>query len=454
MSWLEEPAMEVAGHVSEYGQPMLAASPGWLGKVLLSFSLAGLPLVLLLMRRAGRRGGIMVAAGCAMLFVRDITMVTAGAPAKLRTLARLLLFTEATTSGLATFAGLRAWVWPLFAHRASFRRASVSQASRSDTRTTGQSAVIQSSQAAGSVATVAAAATFALHAARQAIYLSPGHGLLSSPAQGEHPLPRQPREADAGQPREIAPDVYFLQVGKGLMRSNVYFVRSGPSWVLIDAGAAKCREPIQKAADSLFGESARPVPIILTHSHPDHAGSARELARMWDCPVYVHPDELPLAGSSISTVREYANPLDRWAILPFLRLLGRRRTQSMLSRAGFKDVALPLDPSVELPGLPGWKLVATPGHTPGHVAFFRAADRVLIAGDALLTVSLNSLWGLIQNKHTVSGPPWYTTWNWPAAKQSVASLATLEPRVLADGHGIPASGAETAGRIRAFSDRL
>ncbi len=40
----------------------------------------------------------------------------------------------------------------------------------------------------------------------------------------------------------------------------------------------------------------------------------------------------------------------------------------------------------ELPGLPDWEAVPTPGHTPGHVAFFRRSDRVLITGDALVTV--------------------------------------------------------------------
>jgi glyoxylase-like metal-dependent hydrolase (beta-lactamase superfamily II) len=42
---------------------------------------------------------------------------------------------------------------------------------------------------------------------------------------------------------------------------------------------------------------ARPRAIVLTHVHPDHAGSASELAHMWDVTVYVHHDELPLPPS-------------------------------------------------------------------------------------------------------------------------------------------------------------
>jgi glyoxylase-like metal-dependent hydrolase (beta-lactamase superfamily II) len=243
-------------------------------------------------------------------------------------------------------------------------------------------------------------------------------------------------------------------VGKGLLRSNVYFVRSGPSWALIDTGAAGCDRPIEEAAESLFGQGSPPLSILLTHDHPDHAGSACELARLWDCPVLVHPDGLPLVMGGVSTFYTYANPLDRWVVLPWLRLLGSKRTESILAQASLKDVVRAFDPQAELPGLPDWEAVPTPGHTPGHVAFFRRSDRVLITGDALVTVELNSLRGILLNRQEVSGPPWYATWSWRVAKRSVASLAKLEPSVVAGGHGIPMTGPETPNRVRAFSDRF
>jgi glyoxylase-like metal-dependent hydrolase (beta-lactamase superfamily II) len=62
---------------------------------------------------------------------------------------------------------------------------------------------------------------------------------------------------------------------------------------------------------------------------------------------------------------------------------------------GFKEVARIFDPSVPVPGFPDWECIPTPGHTPGHVAFLRISDRVLIAGDAIATVNLNSIWGFL-----------------------------------------------------------
>jgi glyoxylase-like metal-dependent hydrolase (beta-lactamase superfamily II) len=251
-----------------------------------------------------------------------------------------------------------------------------------------------------------------------------------------------------------------METGKGISRANVYFVRSGSSWVLIDAALANCGRLIRKTAESLFGTNTRPASILLTHDHPDHAGSALELARMWDCPVYVHPDELPLVAiEDLSTIKKYANPLDRWIVLPLLRAMPRRRVEVMLSNASIKEVVQAFVPSAAVPSLPDWECIPTPGHTPGHVAFFRISDRVLITGDAILTVNLNSfsgfvLWGLRLHKQRVSGPPWYSTWNWQAAKESVTVLARREPRVLAPGHGVPMSGDFVARELRAFADRF
>ena len=95
---------------------------------------------------------------------------------------------------------------------------------------------------------------------------------------------------------------------------------------------------------------------------------------------------------------------------------------------------------------------------PGQVAFFRPGDRVMITGDAVVTVDINSfggflLWSLRINKQRISGPPWYSTLNKQLAKKSVAAIAALEPRVLASGHGVPMQGERTAQELHAFANR-
>ena len=153
------------------------AGQGWLGKVLLSSSVLGVPLVPFVLRRLGRWGGLLVEAGCGVLFVRDVTMTATGGPAKLRPLPRLLLFIEVAASGVATFAGLWAWVWRPFIGRPPGEDGTGGRSLEAGVRKTNQRTVMPSGQAAVRVATAAAASTLVLHTAREAIYLSPGHGL-------------------------------------------------------------------------------------------------------------------------------------------------------------------------------------------------------------------------------------------------------------------------------------
>ena len=154
----------------------------------------------------------------------------------------------------------------------------------------------------------------------------PGEATTDGAAGNAHVPGRGP-----GRPEQTAPGVYRVETGRGLTEANVYLVRSGPGWVLIDTAWPHRGQLIKAAAESLFGTGTRPEAIVLTHIHPDHAGSARELAGLWDLPVHVHPAELPLAAGRY--MPQYGNPLDRWLIAPLLALMsapggaGERVTQ-------------------------------------------------------------------------------------------------------------------------------
>ncbi len=297
----------------------------------------------------------------------------------------------------------------------------------------------------------AVAAGLLRHPRRLAIDLSRGRGRRNEGSERR----RSPR-ADAAAPQDIAAGVSGLTV----YESNVYFIQTGSDWVLIDTAWAwgGCDRRIQEAAAARFGPSVRPAAIVLTHLHPDHSGSALALARAWDCPVYVHPRELALAvARDLSTVERYANSLDRRVLLPLLRALPRRRVEAMLASTSLEGVVRALDPAA-IPELPGWACIPTPGHSPGHIALFRERDRVLLAGDAVLTVDATTLrgwltWGLRLNRPHVFGAPRYTNWDQRAAEASVAVLAALSPRVLATGHGAPMAGEAVARELRAFAAR-
>jgi glyoxylase-like metal-dependent hydrolase (beta-lactamase superfamily II) len=259
--------------------------------------------------------------------------------------------------------------------------------------------------------------------------------------------------APSNPPGEIAPGVFCLRL-PGRSQTNVHLVRSGSTWALVDAGWARDGATIAAAAAALCGDEGPPTAIVLTHVHPDHAGSARQLARSWGAPVLVHPDELPIARGDFEAMAASAGPLDRWAILPLMRAVGQRRRDAIIAQSSLGDVVASLDPEGAIAALPDWRWIHTPGHTPGHISLFRPADRVLLSGDALLTVRVNEPAGVLLGAPGLSGPPRYTTWSWPRAVDSIAALAALGPRVVGAGHGAPTAEPDTPAVVADFAGRV
>lgn len=237
------------------------------------------------------------------------------------------------------------------------------------------------------------------------------------------------------EPREIASGVLLMTAGAGPLASNLYLVRSGAAWAMVDCGWAGSGELVRGAVEKSLGAGNAPAAIFLTHIHPDHSGAAGALARAWKIPVYVHQAELPMAAGRY--IPEFSMPLDRWFVAPILWSLPARARRRVDAAGDITDVVEGLPPTGELPGLSDWVAVPAAGHTPGHVVYWRAKDGVLITGDAVTTVNLNSVRGVLFGAPDLAGPPWYTTWNWKTSMESVTRLAELGPRLLAPGHGPP-----------------
>jgi glyoxylase-like metal-dependent hydrolase (beta-lactamase superfamily II) len=237
----------------------------------------------------------------------------------------------------------------------------------------------------------------------------------------------------------IAPDVGWLPISF----VNAYFVgRPGEAWALIDAGLPGRSSQIFEAAEARFGAGSRPEAIYLTHGHFDHRGSAGSLAEKWDVPIYAHRMELPyLTGRS-------AYPPPDPTIGGAIAFLSRFIPSS---GADLGEHVREL-PEKDLPGLDGWGWTATPGHAPGHVSFFRGADRVLLAGDALATMNMDSWSGLIGGRKELArgGAPFNLDWD--ATRRSVQKLADLRPNVLGCGHGNPMSDAQLPARLQRFAN--
>ena len=245
-------------------------------------------------------------------------------------------------------------------------------------------------------------------------------------------------------PREIATGVWVIKP-RG---ANVYFVSSEKGWVLIDAGWPGAARTISAAAARLFGPATQPAAILLTHAQPDHLGSLVELAHSWQSPVYAPAADLPLLAEDIYDHPEMLEPVGRLIAAAVRRLPDQ--VAARLSNAALRELVSPLQASDAVPGLPDWRMVLAAGHSPGHVVYFRSQDRVAICGDVVLT---GPLWGL-SARQRITLPPWIASSDWDQTKQAVATLAGLEPLVLASGHGTPLSGPFVASELHAFARRV
>jgi glyoxylase-like metal-dependent hydrolase (beta-lactamase superfamily II) len=233
-------------------------------------------------------------------------------------------------------------------------------------------------------------------------------------------------------PPSVTPDLAILRIG--FVNLFLYGRPGSPSgsWVLIDAGLPGSASRITRAARQWIGPWAQPSAIVLTHGHFDHVGALRSLAELWNVPVYAHFLELPYL-----TGRSAYPPPDPTVGGGAMSAMSRFYPRGPID-LGSRVRALPEDGSV--PGMPGWRWIHTPGHTPGHVAFFREEDRTLIAGDAFVTTKQESALAAVTYRPEMHGPPAYFTPDWGASRRSVERLAALEPERVATGHGPPLSG--------------
>ena len=241
-------------------------------------------------------------------------------------------------------------------------------------------------------------------------------------------------------PKEIAPHVHVIPI----LFVNAYTIHTqGDDWVLVDTGV-KLGLPALKNLEEEFGKP--PVAIVLTHGHFDHSSNAFQLAELWNIPIYVGAREKPYLDG------EEAYPPFDPTVGGALAFLTRFFPSPVYD---FGDRLQIIPASGELPCLPGWKIIETPGHSPGHVSLWDEETKTLIAGDAICTADFDKWPGaMIQQPQQLARSASPATPDWNAAIESTHKLADLEPQTIGAGHGRPMSGGDVAGALRDFAQAV
>ncbi len=191
---------------------------------------------------------------------------------------------------------------------------------------------------------------------------------------------------------------------------NCYLVREDDGFTLIDTGLPGSAPAILQAAQK-YGLPI--VRIALTHAHGDHVGSLDALHTAF-------PQAEVVISARDARLLRGDKSLD--ANEPQAKLRGSYMTcktqPTRMLQAGDHVGSL--------------EVIASPGHTPGHVAFFDLRDGTLIAGDAFQTQGGVAVAGTVKPLFPL---PALATWHKPTALESAHRLRALEPSQFAVGHG-------------------
>lgn len=181
--------------------------------------------------------------------------------------------------------------------------------------------------------------------------------------------------------------------------------------VLIDAGARFSRRQI---LEDLRGHQVSAH--ALTHAHPDHQGSSKAVCDELGVPLWVGDGDADAAERP--------------------ELIRERQPDRLINKVFWKTMAGPgraVDRRLaEGDEVAGFQVLEVPGHSKGHLAFWRGSDRVLVLGDVL------------NNQHPLAGfprglrlPPAYFTPDPAQNRRSAKRLGELEPKLVLFGHGPP-----------------
>jgi glyoxylase-like metal-dependent hydrolase (beta-lactamase superfamily II) len=196
--------------------------------------------------------------------------------------------------------------------------------------------------------------------------------------------------------RQVADDVYFLN-GFPPDAINVYLVGD----VLIDAGTPLAARRILRQIETKDVNAH-----ALTHAHPDHFGSSHRICDTLNIPLWAP------AGD--------AEAVEKGEVVPgskFATLLPSPPAQPVARRLNEGD------------RVAGFSVLDTPGHSPGHVSFWREADRTLICGDVFWNIAGR----LTKPADPVTVDPGENA-------RSMQRLRELGPSLTLFGHGPPRRG--------------
>ncbi|MFC1908851.1 MBL fold metallo-hydrolase [Chloroflexota bacterium] len=195
---------------------------------------------------------------------------------------------------------------------------------------------------------------------------------------------------------EVLPGIYQLMLpmptpSSSLRYVNAYLINRDDGPLLVDTGwnTAEAFDSLQEQLAEI-GIGIKDISqIVVTHIHRDHYGLVDKLKHMSQAKFLLHYLEKDLIESRYIDMEELLKQTDKWLHsngLPLDELPELHTTSVNMSRfvtAAFPDVTLHGGDTITA-GAFTFKVLWTPGHSPGHISLYEPDQKILISGDHVL----------------------------------------------------------------------
>lgn len=212
--------------------------------------------------------------------------------------------------------------------------------------------------------------------------------------------------------KRITANVYELPLGN----VNAFLIED-EELTLIDTGAPGSTGKILEAIRSIGHEPGDLCHILLTHSHPDHSGSAAELKALTNARIYMHEAEIAYVQKGFVPKPE---------VPVFTGFINKMMYNLFVKNASGEIMATTVDEIIDdgdwLPIAGGLHTIHVPGHSAGQLAFFMPGQKnVLFAADTAANI-MGLGYAIFYE-------------DFQAAKHSLEKLATFDFDIACFGHG-------------------
>jgi len=230
--------------------------------------------------------------------------------------------------------------------------------------------------------------------------------------------------------KQIIPGLHMFT---GLFFGRVYLIEDSDGLSIIDASLESAADKIIRQLKAAGHQPSDVKRILITHGHPDHIGGLPKLQQITGAEVIASAIERPVV--------EGTSPIPRVAedkVSGIGSLMRPKEDQTMpgtpVDRVVEEGATLP-----EVMG--GLEVLATPGHSYGHLTFWQPEKKIAFCGDVIMR-----MWSL-------SLPFAAFTVDMEENKRSIKRVAELDANMICFGHGNPFMK-DTAQTIRAFARKV